>query len=391
MFSNNGINFSLLQNRAFNLRWADVPKGVIPLTAADPDFPCAPEIAEAICKYTKDRYFSYAPIDGYSFFKESMAQYYLSERNIIANPKYIFPVDSAAFAIATVCKAFLQKGDEAIIFDPVDFLFRYNIENNHATAVPLRMPIDPKAEFDCEKLEHLITAKTKLICLCNPLNPSGKVFNKKELEQIGALAVKYGIIILSDEIWSDIIFKPNRYISIASLNQEIANQTIVVHGFSKSYGLAGLRIGSIMASNQLHYQLLLDASLHQFTVHGSNVLAQVAATAALNECSYWLKGFMAHLELMKTYCVNEFNSIEGFSCFEPQGCYLAFINIQETGFSSEALHQLLLEKANVAVVPGLAKWFGRGSEGYIRISFATSEEVLKEACNRIKNTMGSLR
>ena len=391
MFNNSGINFQILQDRAFNLRWADVPKDVIPLTAADPDFPCAPEIAEAICKFSKDRYFSYAPIEGYDFFKESMAHYYSSKRNIAANPDFIFPVDSAAFAIATVCKTFLQKGDEAIIFDPVDFLFRYNIENNHATAVPLTMPIDPNEEFDCEKLEQLITAKTKLICLCNPLNPSGKVFLRKELEQIGAIAVKHGIIILSDEIWSDIIFTPNTYISIASLNQEIANQTIVVHGFSKSYGLAGLRIGSIMAFNQKHHQLLLDASLHQFTVHGSNVLAQVAATAALNECAYWLEGFISHLDLMKTYCVKELNNIQGINCFEPQGCYLAFPNIKGTGLSSEVLHKLLLEKAKVAVVPGLTKWFGKGSEGYIRISFATSEVVLKEAFNRIKNTMGSLR
>lgn len=391
MFNNSNINFQILQDRAFNLRWADVPKGVIPLTAADPDFPCAPEIAEAISKFSKDRYFSYAPVEGYASFKESMAEYYSSKRNIAANPDFIFPVDSAAFAIATVCKAFLKKGDEAIIFDPVDFLFRYNIENNQAIAVPLTLPIDPNEEFDCEKLEQLITAKTKLICLCNPLNPSGKVFLRKELEQIGALAVKHGIILLSDEIWSDIIFHPNSYTSIASLNQEIANQTIVVHGFSKSYGLAGLRIGSIMASNQAHYQLLLDASLHQFTVHGSNILAQVAATAALNDCGYWLKGFINHLELMKTFCVNEFNSMEGFSCYEPQGCYLAFPSITKTGLSTEAMHQLLLEKAKVAIVPGLTKWFGKGSEGYIRISFATSEAVLKEAFSRIKNTMESLR
>jgi len=316
-----------------------------------------------------------------------MAQYYSQKRNIAANPAFIFPVDSAAFAIATVCKAFLQKGDEAIIFDPVDFLFRYNIENNQAIAVPLSMPIDPNKEFDADQLEHLITSKTKLICLCNPLNPSGKVFKRNELEQIGAIAVKHGIIILSDEIWSDIIFSPNSYTSIASLNTEIANHTIVVHGFSKSYGLAGLRVGSITAFNQQHFQLLLDASQHQFTVHGSNVLSQVAATSALNECSYWLEAFIAHLESMKNLCVKEFNSMDGFSCFEPQGCYLAFANIKETGYTSEALHKLLIEQAKVAVVPGLTKWFGKGSEGYIRISFASSEEVLREAFNRIQKTI----
>ncbi len=387
MFSNSSINLSLLKTRAFNLRWASVPDGVIPLTAADPDFPCAPEITEAICKFSKDRYFSYAPDDGYSFFKESAANYFFEKRGIQADPNYIFPVDSAAFAIATVCKAFLQEGDEAIIFDPVDFLFRYNIESNKGIAVPFSMPIDPVGVLDIEKFSDLITPKTKMICLCNPLNPSGKVFSKDELEGIGNLAIKHDLIILSDEIWSDIVFAPNCFTSIASINKEIANQTITVHGFSKSYGLAGLRIGLIMASNKSHFELLLEASLHQSTVHGSNVLAQVAATAALNECDYWLTAFIAHLEIVKKICIDQLQSIQGISCYSPQGCYLAFPNIVGTGFSSEALQQKLLIEAKVAVVPGLSKWFGQGSEGYLRISFATSEEIIQEAFARIKKIM----
>ncbi len=387
MFSNSSINLPLLKTRAFNLRWASVPDGVIPLTAADPDFPCAPEIAEAICKFSKDRYFSYSPDEGYSFFKESVANYFYKKRGIAADANYIFPVDSAAFAIATVCKAFLQEGDEAIIFDPVDFLFKYNIESNQAKAIPFAIGIDPNQILDIEKLSDLITARTKMICLCNPLNPSGKVFSKVELEGIGNLAVKHGLIILSDEIWSDIVFSPHLFTSIASINKEIANQTVTVHGFSKSYGLAGLRIGLIMASNKAHYDLLLKASLHSSTVHGSNVLAQVAATAALNECDYWLTAFITHLEKVKRICVDHLNAIEGVNCFEPQGCYLAFPSIVGTGYSSEAFQQKLLVEAKVAVVPGLSKWFGKGSEGYIRISFATSEDIINDAFARIKKIM----
>jgi len=259
-----------------------------------------------------------------------------------------------------------------------------------AIAVPYRISIDPEAAFDADRMESLIGPATKMICLCNPLNPSGKVFTRSELEQIGQIAVKHGLIILSDEIWSDIVFRPSTYISIGALGPEIANQTIVVHGFSKSYGLAGLRIGLLMAFNASHYRQLFAASGHGSTVHGTNAIAQVAGTAALNECGYWLDAFLLHLESVRRLTVDGLNRIPGFFCHPPQGCYLAFANITATGLGSEALYQLLLEQAKVAVVPGLGKWFGEGADGYIRISFATSEYLIGESLHRIESTINTI-
>ena len=386
MFSNSEVNLGILKERAYNLRWATVPEGVIPLTAADPDFPCAPEIADAICSYTRDRYMSYGPPGGLPDFKESMAAYYRSKRNIPADPGLLFPVDSAAFGIYLTCKAFLAPGDEAIIFDPVDFLFRYSIESVGGVAVPLAIPPGPAA-VDFEHLEKLITSRTKMICLCNPLNPTGKVFTREELTILGTIACRHNLIILSDEIWSDIVFTPHTYTSIASVNEDIRNRTITITGFSKSYGLAGLRIGSVMAANEGHYQQLIAASLHNATIHGANVLSQVAATAALDQCGYWLDAFIVHLQKMRDLCVQELNTIPGFRCIAPEGCYVAFTNITATGKTSSELHELLLNKAKVAIVPGLKEWFGDGATGYIRISFATSEALLREAMERIKRTI----
>ena len=389
MFDQSNIDLDILRKRAYNLRWASVPADVIPLTAADPDFRCAPEISEAICRFTKERYFSYCSPDGLPEFKESMAAWYRARRQIPASADLIFPVDSAAFGIFITCKAFLSPGDEAIIFDPVDFLFRYSIEAVKATAVPFSIP--PGNGFiDVEALEELITPKTKMICLCNPLNPTGKVFTREELLAIGRLAERYDLMILSDEIWSDIVFTPYTYISIASLEDGIANRTITITGFSKSYGLAGLRIGSVMAANKTHYKLLMDTSLHQSTVHGANLLSQVAAMAALNECAGWLDGFLRHLQSMRDLCVGYLNGIPGFVCIPPQGCYVAFANIEGTGMSSLSMQELLMDKAKVAVVPGLKKWFGDGADNHIRLSFATSQEILVTALERIKNTINLL-
>lgn len=389
MFQQRSVNLDILKKRAFNLRWATVPEGVIPLTAADPDFPSAPEIAEAIIRFTKDRYLSYGPPAGLPEFKESVARYFSVKRNVNALPEFIFPVDSAAFGIYLTCKAFLNPGEEAIIFDPVDFLFRYSIEAVGGIAVPFPIPPGP-AEVQFDQLKGLINSKTRMICLCNPLNPTGKVFTKEELLKIGELACQYNLVILSDEIWSDIVYTPHQYTSIASINEEISNHTVTVTGYSKSYGLAGLRIGAVMAGNQLHFNRLFEASLHGSTIHGANVLSQIAASTALNECDYWLDAFLVHLQKMRDLCDRELNSTHGFYCIPPEGCYVAFTDVTGTGKSSKEIHQLLMDKAKVAVVPGAKEWFGEGAEGYIRMSFATSEDILGEALHRIKSTVNAL-
>ena len=440
MFDPKNIDLRILRKRAYNLRWANVPGDVIPLTAADPDFPCAPPIAEALTRFVNERYFCYGSPDGSPEFRESMAAYYRTRRQIPASPDLIFPVDSAAFGIYLTCQAFLQPGDEAIIFDPVDFLFRYAIEAVSAVAVTFPIPSgtgsststispdgsanpatasanpaiasanpttaganpatgrtnpataspNPAPPLDVARLERLIYPKTRMICLCNPLNPTGKVFTRDELREIGRIAVRHNLIILSDEIWSDIVFTPHVYTSIASLEENIRTRTITITGFSKSYGLAGLRIGSVMTPNKKLYDRLMDASRHQSTVHGANILAQVAATAALNECGGWLQDFLQHLHAMRDLTVRRLNEIPGFSCIAPEGCYVAFADITGTGKTSTEIQELLFDKAKVAVVPGRKEWFGPGAEGHIRLCFATSEEILTTALERINKTITRL-
>jgi aspartate/methionine/tyrosine aminotransferase len=385
MFDQGSVNLDILKRRAYNLRWATLPDGVIPLTAADPDFPSAPEIAAAICDFTKERYLCYGPPEGLPEFRQSMATYFQRKRNIPADAAFIFPVDSAAFGIYLTCRAFLAPGDEAIIFDPVDFLFRYSIEAVGGRAVPLAIP--PAQPVDFDKLEKLVTKKTKMLCLCNPLNPTGKVFTKSELELFADFARRHNLIIMSDEIWSDIVFAPHTFTSIASLSEETRSRTVTITGFSKSYGIAGLRIGAVMAHNAAHFKRLIDASLHQSTIHGANVLSQVAATAALDQCQPWLAEFLAHLRAMRDLCVKELNALPGVSCIAPEGCYVAFADIRGTHKGSREIQEILLNSAKVAVVPGLKEWFGEGAEGFIRISFATSKEILTEAFTRISKTL----
>jgi aminotransferase len=145
-----------------------------------------------------------------------------------------------------------------------------------------------------------------------------------------------------------------------------------------------------MASNAIHFKKLMDASLHNATIHGANIISQVAVTTALNECDYWLQNFVSHLHRMRDLVVDEINTTPGFKSNSPDGCYVAFADITGTEKSSQEIHDLLLKNAKVAIVPGLKEWFGEGANGHIRMSFATSEEILKEAFFRIKNTIDGL-
>jgi len=389
MFVNQSVNLDILRARAHNLRWATVTEDVIPLTAADPDFPVAEPIREALISYVRDGYFSYGPNEGLISFRESLAKRYFEKRGVDYDPSCILAVDSAAAGIHLICKTFLAKGDEAIIFDPVDYLFKYSIESVHAVAIPFATP-QSQHQIDFSGLEKLISPKTKMICLCNPLNPTGKVFTKKELRQLAVIAEKYNLIILSDEIWSDIVFKPHTYTSIASIDEAIQNRTIIVTGFSKSYGLASLRVGAVMAPSVELYKQIFRASLHSSTISGCNVPGQIAATAAMESCDQWLAAFVGHLQEMRDKTVEKLNLIPGMRCLAPEGCYVAWVDIQNSGLSSSEMQAFLLEKARVSVVPGLNQWFGAGAEGYIRISFATSSEILNKALDRIHSTITTL-
>ena len=166
-------------------------------------------------------------------------------------------------------------------------------------------------------------------------------------------------------------------------------RTVVVTGFSKSYGLAGLRAGAVITPNPELLERVIVASDQRSTVHGSNVLAQVAATAALKDAQPWLNEFLLHLHEMRLLTVNALNNLSGVKCHAPQGCYVAFADISETGMDAELICSKWLNEAKVSVVPGLPRWFGSRAQGHIRISFATSRTILNDAFERINTCMHS--
>lgn len=390
LFADDAVPLAILRERAFNLRWATLPEGVIALTAADPDFPVAQPIRDAIKQYVGSGVLSYGPPEGLPRFRQTVARTMNERRGIRCSADEILATNSAASAMFIVAKYALQPGDEAIIFDPVDFLFKASVEAAGGRAV--LCPIDKQARsLDVDAVRARITPRTRMIGVCNPHNPLGIVTREAELRALGELAIEHDLLIMADEIWSDIVYPPARFTSLAALSPEIAERTISVYGFSKTFGLAGLRVGFLVAPNRAVFQSLLEASQAATTSYGVSTVSQIAAQAAYESCWPWAAAFVNHLGEMRDLAVSRLNAMDGVSCTAPDGTYVVFPDVSGLGMGSSELAAHLLDKARVAVVPGETRWFGPGAQGHIRICLATSRSILSEGLDRIEHALATCR
>ena len=183
LFADSNVRIDVLKKRAFNYRWAEVPEGMIPLTAADPDYPVAPEIQQALMEYVQDGYFSYTPKLGYPEFAQSISRALKERKGEQIDPNLILPIDSAARGMYVIAETVLQPGDEMIVFDPVDYLFRESCLAAGGKVV--LFPAELKDGYiDLSTLESYITPKTRMIGLCNPHNPFGVLYRPEDLEHI---------------------------------------------------------------------------------------------------------------------------------------------------------------------------------------------------------------
>ncbi|GAE66206.1 pyridoxal phosphate-dependent aminotransferase [Chryseobacterium indologenes] len=381
MFTNNDINFEALKRKAYNGRWATLDDGIIPLTAADPDFRTAPEIEQGIIEYIKDGYLSYGPFSGLPEFKKSVADHFNTEKHGSFTPENVLAVNSAAQGMYLVASYVLKPEDEAIILDPVDFLFKKSVE---AAGGKVKLcPVNTTTGvIDFEKLSTLITPKTKLISICNPHNPLGKVYSKETLKKISEIASAHDLWVMSDEIWSDIIYDNKEFYTYSSVSEEAKRKSFTVYGFSKSFGIAGLRIGAVLCNDQEILEDFTEKSNFNSTIEGVSTLSQIAGSVALERAKPWYKEFLAHIQHNRDFAYNIINQSEIFTADLPEATFVVFPKIKN-GMTSEEFAKHALQQGKVAIVPGSERWFGKGAEGHVRICFSTSQEILEEGLHRI--------
>ena len=389
-FTDEDVPLPLLRERAYNLRWATLPPDVIPLTAADPDFAVAPCIRAAIADYARGGVFSYGPAAGLPAFRQAVAHHRFATRGHPVDPESVVAVDSAAAGMAHVARHVLNEGDEAIIFDPVDFLFGAAVEA--AGGVVRRMPVCPKTgALDFDALPRLVGPRTRLLGVCNPINPVGRVLTGPELDRLGAFAVEHDLIILNDEVWSDIVYPPTPFLSLPTRHPDFADRTYTVHSFSKNFGLAGLRVGYVVAPDRGPARRLLETARAGSTMTGVSTLSQIAAIAALEQGGPWFAAFLAHLQAMRDQGVAALRAMPGVSVRVPEGTYVLFADVSALTDDVYTLCERLQNEHRVAVVPGMTRWFGPGAAGHIRICFSTAPGILQEGLRRVAAGLAAIR
>ncbi|MEI2664352.1 aminotransferase [Rossellomorea sp. LJF3] len=352
-------------------------EGVISLGVGEPDFITSWTVREAAILSLEQGYTSYTANAGLLELREKIARYMKEGYSVDYDPKTeIIVTVGASQALDISMRAIIDQGDEVIIVEPgfVSYVPLVQL----AGGVPITVETKPENGFKltAEELEAAITPKTKAVLLCSPNNPTGTVLERGNLESLAEVVRKHDLVVFSDEIYAELAYD-HHHVSIASL-EDMRKRTIVINGFSKGFAMTGWRLGYICAPEEISSSLL---KIHQYAMMCASTPAQYAAVEALD------KGMDDVMEMKRSYrhrrhyFVDSLNEL-GLTCHTPGGAFYAFPSIQKTGMCSEEFAEKLLIEEKVAVVPGNV--FGKGGEGFIRCSYASSMEQLQEAVKRMK-------
>jgi aspartate aminotransferase len=352
-------------------------KSIIHLQIGEPDFPTPAHVVEAGQKALAEGWTKYGPTPGFPELREAIARYISTTRGIPVNPDQVSVVPGGKPIMYFAMTALLNPGDEVIYPDPSFPIYESLIHFLGAKAMPVPLVESRGFSFDLDVLEKSLSPKTKLVILNSPANPTGGVIPKEDLEKIAGLLRNRDVVILSDEIYSRIYYeeKPESITQFPGM----AEKTIILDGFSKTYAMTGWRLGyGVMP------KWIADA-VNLMAVNATSCTAsftQRAGLAALEGPQDAVDTMVAEFKKRRNAIVQALNTIPGFRCSLPAGAFYAFPNVTETGMTSKALEELLLNEAGVACLNGRA--FGAHGDGFLRFSYANSLANIMEAIDRIK-------
>ena len=355
---------------------------VINLGGGDPDFSTPANIIEAAEEAIKEGHTHYVSSRGVKGLLEALAEKLKTDNGLDFDPyTEIIVSPGAKLSLFSTIMATVDEGDEVLLLDP--FWVSYEPMVQLANATPVRVPLDKTDNFrvTTEMLGSKLTAKTKMIILNSPNNPTGRVLNRGELQVIADVAIENDLLVISDEIYEKILFDDHEHISIGTF-PGMADRTIVINGFSKAYAMTGWRLGYAAARASL-ISVILKVQQHAATCAASFV--EHAGIAALTGPQDAVSEMVEVYRQRRDIITAGLNSLPGVSCRPIEGAFYAFADISESGLSSLEFADLLLEKAGVAVTPGMA--FGASGEGHVRLSFANSTELIEKSIERMKEVL----
>ncbi len=351
-------------------------EGVISLGVGEPDFVTPWHIREAAIYSFEKGYTMYTSNQGLPQLRQELAKYLESCYGLSYNPdSELLITVGVSEGLDLALRAILNPGDEVIMPDPC--YVAYPATASLAGGVPVLVPTTEEHDFKitAEDIERRITQRTKAILIGYPANPTGAVMAKKELTQIAELAQQYDLLVISDEVYDQLVYGIE-HTCFASL-PEMRDRTILLNGFSKAYAMTGWRIGYAAGSHEIIEAM---TKIHQYTMLCAPIMGQMAAIEALKKGSSEVQAMVREYDRRRRVMVKGLRDI-GLSCFEPKGAFYAFPSVKATGLTSEEFAEKLLTEEKVAVVPGCA--FGQYGEGYVRCCYATSLPEIEEALKRM--------
>lgn len=348
--------------------------------AGEPDFDTPDFIKEACAKALTEGKTKYAPAAGIPDLRQALADQY-HENSVLAeaNPAQVVVSPGGKYSCYLAILATCGPGDEVII--PAPYWVSYPEMVKLAGAQPKIILAGDEQGFkvNAAQIEEAITPATKLIILNSPSNPTGCLYEKSEMEEIIELACKKDLLVMSDEIYEYLLYDGSVHYRPASFSKEAAERVITVSGFSKTFSMTGWRLGTLVANPQIAKAV---ASLQSQTTSNATTFSQYGALAAVQNWSSAMDAvneMLVHFDRRRLKLLDGLNAIDGVSCLRSQGAFYLFPKIADLGMSSEDFSNQLLEKEKVAVVSGHAF----GADGYIRLSYATSDEIIEKGLSRL--------
>ena len=351
-------------------------KSIIHLELGEPDFHPAAPVVESLREAVSAGRDRYCATRGVPALRQAIADYLRKTRRLDVSAEEVLVAPGCKMALSLAMMALIEPGDEVLYPDPGFPIYPSFTRGLGAKAVPFALREENKFQPDIAEIAAKITPKTRMLIFNSPNNPTGTVFREDILGKLAGLAVAHDLWVLSDEIYARILFS-GEYQSVWAL-PGMAERTVIIDGFSKSFAMTGWRLGYAVASKEV-----IDAMdmlvLNTFTCAAE--FTQVAAVEALRDTTNAVGTMVEEYRQRRDLFVKRLNAIPGFRCQQPEGAFYAWVNVEETGLPAEEVARVLLEEGGVAGIAGAA--FGREGKNYLRFSLVSAPELLEEALERI--------
>jgi len=351
---------------------------VVTLCIGEPDFDTPPHIVKACERAMEEGYTHYPPSGGYEDLRSAVAQKYSKKTGIDYGLENVIITSGSTQGLFHTFFSTLNPGDEVIVPDPYypNYLGQFHLAGVNVRFVPVRE--ESGFRLQVEDLENTLTSKTKAVLINSPNNPTGAVLEEGDLVKIADFAIRNDLVVVSDEVYDEIIYDGRKYSSIASI-PEMKERVVINNGFSKTYAMTGWRLGYVLAPAEY---VSSSVFLQESFISCGPAFIQRAALEALNGPQKCVAEMLEKYSRRRSLIIEGLNDIPGVTCLPTSGAFYAFPNIKQFGKTSEDFAVDLLKKAGVATVPG--SYFGANGEGYLRLSYATSDENIREALKRFK-------